>query len=142
MPPEPSLLAGADDPEQPPGYPFRGPGLLVRALPFAAIAVLAEASLALSSGPIPASALAVSLVLLLAVAAAFALPWQRLPRWLSVLMPLAYRIGTSADPGRRCHLRGRHRHLGTADLDSPVPPQVGVRLHRGGDRRRRGDHLA
>jgi hypothetical protein len=90
MPPEPSLLAGADDPEQPPGYPFRGPGLLVRALPFAAIAVLAEASLALSSGPIPASALAVSLVLLLAVAAAFALPWQRLPRWLSVLMPLAY----------------------------------------------------
>jgi signal transduction histidine kinase len=90
MPPEPSLLAGADDPEQPPSYPFRGPGLLVRALPFAAIAVLAEASLALSSGPIPASALAVSLVLLLAVAAAFALPWQRLPRWLSVLMPLAY----------------------------------------------------
>jgi signal transduction histidine kinase len=90
MPPEPSLLAGADDLEQPPGYPFRGPGLLVRAVPFAAIAVLAEASLALQSGPVPAWAVAVSLVLLLAVAAAFALPWQRLPGWLSVLMPLTY----------------------------------------------------
>jgi signal transduction histidine kinase len=90
MPPEPSLLAGADDPEQPPGYPFRGPGLLVRAVPFAAIAVLAEASLALSSGPVQAWALAVSLMLLLAVAAAFALPWPRLPGWLSVLMPLTY----------------------------------------------------
>lgn len=90
MPSEPSLLAGTDDPEQAPGYPFRGPGLLVRVLPFAAIAVLAEASLALQSGPVPAWAVAVSLTLLLAVAAAFALPWQRLPGWLSVLMPLAY----------------------------------------------------
>ena len=90
MPPEPSLLAGADDLEQPPGYPFRGPGLLVRIVPFAAIAVLAEASLALPSGPVPAWTVAVSLMLLLAVAAAFALPWQRLPGWLSVLMPLTY----------------------------------------------------
>ena len=32
---------------RPAGYPFRGPGLLVRVGPFAAIAVLAEASLAL-----------------------------------------------------------------------------------------------
>ena len=90
MPPKPSLLAGADDLEQPPGYPFRGPGLLVRAVPFAAIAVLAEASLALSSGPVPAWTVAVSVLLLLAVAAAFALPWQRLPGWLSVLVPLTY----------------------------------------------------
>lgn len=90
MPPEPSLPAGADGPEQPPGYPFRGPGLLVRAAPFAAIAVLAEASLALPPDPAPAWAVAVSLMLLLAVAAAFALPWQRLPGWLSVLMPLTY----------------------------------------------------
>jgi signal transduction histidine kinase len=90
MPPKPSLLAGADDPEQPPGYPFRGPGLLVRTVPFAAIAVLAEASLALQSGPIPAWTVAVSVLLLLAVTAAFALPWQHLPGWLSVLMPLTY----------------------------------------------------
>jgi hypothetical protein len=87
---EPSLLTGTDGPEQPPGYPFRGPGLLVRVLPFAGIAVLAEASLALPPGPVTTWALAVSLMLLLAVAAAFALPWQRLPVWLSVLMPLTY----------------------------------------------------
>jgi len=90
MQPEPSLLAGTDDPEQPPGYPFRGPGLLVRTVPFAAIAILAEASLALTSGPISPWAATVSLVLLIAVAAAFALPWQRLPGWTSVLVPLTY----------------------------------------------------
>jgi hypothetical protein len=48
----PSLLSGADDLDQPPGYPFRGPGLLVRVAPFAAIAALAEASLALPPGPV------------------------------------------------------------------------------------------
>ena len=91
MPPEPSLLTGTDDPDRPPGYPFRGPGLLTRVAPFAAIAALAEASLALpSGGPVPALAVAMSLVLLVAVAAAFALPWERLPGWLSVLVPLAY----------------------------------------------------
>jgi signal transduction histidine kinase len=90
MPSEPNLMAGTDDLDRPPGYPFRGPGLLVRVAPFAAIAALAEASLVLTPGPAPAAAVAVSLVLLLAVAAAFALPWEVLPGWLSVLMPLAY----------------------------------------------------
>jgi hypothetical protein len=90
MSPEPSLLAGTDDPDRTPGYPFRGPGLLARAVPFAVIAVLAEASLALASGPVPAVAAAVSVALLLTVAAAFALPWERLPGPLSVLVPLAY----------------------------------------------------
>ncbi len=90
MPPESSLLSGTDDPGQPPGYPFRGPGLLARVMPFAAIAVVAEASLALSSGPVPAWPATVSVGLLLTVAAAFALPWQRLPGWLPVLPPLAY----------------------------------------------------
>ncbi len=89
MPPEPSLAARTDDPDLSPGYPFRGPGLLTRVAPFAGIAVLAEASLALVPGPAPA-AVAVSVVLLLAVAAAFSLPWERLPGRLSVLMPLAY----------------------------------------------------
>jgi signal transduction histidine kinase len=61
---------------RPAGYPFRGPGTMARAAPFAAIAVLAEASLGLS--PVPGSgwAVLVSVVLLLA--------------WLTVLFPLAY----------------------------------------------------
>lgn len=90
VPPEPSLLSGTDDPERAPGYPFRGPGLLGRVAPFAAIAVLAEVSLALT--PHPASVVAgwVSVLLLLGVAAAFALPWPRLPARLTVLVPLAY----------------------------------------------------
>jgi Histidine kinase len=90
MPSKPSLVSGTDDLDRPPGYPFRGPGLLVRVAPFAAIAALAEASLALTPGPAPVAAVAVSLVVLFAVAAAFALPWEVLPGWLSVLMPLAY----------------------------------------------------
>jgi signal transduction histidine kinase len=90
MPSKPSLLSGTDDLDRPPGYPFRGPGLLVRVAPFAAIAALAEASLALTPGPAPVAAVVVSLAVLLSVAAAFALPWEVLPGWLSVLMPLAY----------------------------------------------------
>jgi len=73
-----------------PGYPFRGPGLLDRVIPFAAVAVLAEASLALPPGPQSQPALIVSVLLLLATAAAFGLPWRRLPRWMPVLVPLAY----------------------------------------------------
>jgi len=72
------------------GYPFRGPGLLTRVAPFAVIAVLAEASVVLPPGPRSAWALFASVVLLLAVAAAFALPWSRLPAQLMVLVPLAY----------------------------------------------------
>jgi signal transduction histidine kinase len=73
-----------------PGYPFRGPGLVARVAPFAAVAVLAEASLALSPGPQSQPALIASVVLLLATGAAFLLPWPRLPRWTSVLVPLTY----------------------------------------------------
>jgi signal transduction histidine kinase len=83
--------AGASPvPGHPDDYPFRGPGLLLRVGPFAAIAVLAEASLALPPGPTSAWAAAVSVVLLVAVAAAFLLPWSRLPGWMPVLVPLAY----------------------------------------------------
>jgi len=77
-------------PEGVPGYPFRGPGLLARVIPFAAVAVLAEASVALPPGPRSQPALIASVVLLLATAAAFALPWPRLPGWASVLVPLVY----------------------------------------------------
>jgi signal transduction histidine kinase len=75
---------------RPAGYPFRGPGLLIRVGPFAAIAVLAEASLVLPPGPASMPAAVVSVVLLVAVAAAFWLPWPRLPGWMPVLVPLAY----------------------------------------------------
>ncbi len=72
------------------GSPFRGPGLWARAAPFAVVAVLAEASLVLPPAPRSLPAVIVSLVLLLATAAAFLLPWPRLPAWMSVLVPLAY----------------------------------------------------
>ena len=61
--------------DQPPGFPFRGPGLLARVVPFAVVAVLAEASLALPVGVQSQPAVIVSIVLLLAVAGSFALPW-------------------------------------------------------------------
>jgi signal transduction histidine kinase len=74
----------------PVGYPFRGPGLLARIVPFAAVAVLAEASLALPPGTHAYPAVTASIVLLLVTAAEFLLPWGRLPAWLSVLVPLSY----------------------------------------------------
>jgi hypothetical protein len=76
----------SDDPW---GPPFHGPGLAVRVAPFAVVAVLAEASLALPPGPRSVPAAVVS-VLLLAVPAAFLLPWSRLPAWASVFVPLLY----------------------------------------------------
>ena len=78
------------DQGRPPGFPFRGPGLLVRVFPFAVVTVLAEVSLALPPGVQSQPAVIVSIVLLLAVAASFALPWRRLPAWATVLVPLAY----------------------------------------------------
>ena len=78
------------EPGRPPGFPFRGPGLLARVVPFAVVAVLAEVSLALPNGVHSQPAMIVSIVLLLAVAGAFALPWRQLPAWTTVLIPLAY----------------------------------------------------
>jgi hypothetical protein len=70
--------------------PFRGVNIWERVLPFAVVAVAAEASLLLPPGPQSMIATWISLVLLLAAASAFLLPWDRLPRQLSVLVPLAY----------------------------------------------------
>ena len=72
--------------------PFRGPGLWARVAPFAIVAVLAEASLALPSPDQAPSwpAVLASVLLLLATAAAFLLPWPRLPGWMTVLVPLTY----------------------------------------------------
>jgi signal transduction histidine kinase len=72
------------------GPPFRGPGLLARVWPFALVAVAAEASLALPPGMHAWTAVAVSLVLLAATGLAFLLPWDRLPAWMTVVVPLAY----------------------------------------------------
>ena len=80
-----SVAAGEADPS-----PFRGPGLLARVAPFAVVAVLAEASLALPPGPQSGSAIIASVVLLLTAAASFLLPWPWLPAWMSVLVPLIY----------------------------------------------------
>jgi signal transduction histidine kinase len=70
--------------------PFSGPGILIRAGPFALVAVAAEATLALPSGTHQWAGVTVSLVLLAAVGLAFLLPWDRLPGWMPVLVPLAY----------------------------------------------------
>lgn len=76
-------------PGQPPGYPFQGPALAARAAPFAIVMILAEASLVLPSGGRTSMWPAIaSLVLLVATAAAFKLPWSRLPVQMSVLVPL------------------------------------------------------
>jgi signal transduction histidine kinase len=72
------------------GVPFQGPSLWPRVLPFAAVAVLAEASLALPPGPHSGSAVLASVLLLVATAAAFLLPWSRLPDWTPVIVPLLY----------------------------------------------------
>jgi hypothetical protein len=77
-------------PGVPVGYPFRGPGVLTRVAPFAVVAALAEASLALPPGPQSTPGAIVSVLLLLAVPAAFLLPWPRLPEWATVFVPLLY----------------------------------------------------
>lgn len=76
--------------EQPAGYPFGGAGVLARATPFAVVAAMAEASLALPPGPTSTWPVIASLALLLAVSGAFLLPWAQLPAWMAVLVPLAY----------------------------------------------------
>jgi signal transduction histidine kinase len=82
MMPEPSTSPGDS--------PFRRPGLFSRVWPFAAVAILAEASLALPPASHDWAAVTVSAALLLIVAAEFAMPWESLPAKLGVLVPLTY----------------------------------------------------
>jgi signal transduction histidine kinase len=84
------LSATPGNPGHKTSNPFTGPGLWARVWPFAALAVLAEASVALPPGPRSVAAVIVSVLLLVAAAAAFLLPWSRLPDWLPVLVPLLY----------------------------------------------------
>ncbi len=73
-----------------PAVPFSLDDWRTRILPFAVVAVLAELSVLLPPGPTSAPDLLISIGLLLAVGAAFWLPWDRLPRWTTVTVPLAY----------------------------------------------------
>ena len=66
----------------------RQAGLFARAAPFALVAIAAEASLALPPGTHAWTEVAVSLVLLALVPLAILLPWDRLPGWMPVLVPL------------------------------------------------------
>jgi len=89
------LTADAPGPADPPaaasGPALRRDGLLARIAPFAALAVLAEASLALPPGPASVSyALASVLILAATAALVVLLPWDRLPAWCDVAVPLLY----------------------------------------------------
>ncbi len=70
--------------------PFDRTDLGERLLPFGIIAVVAELSILLPPGPQSTAGLVVSLVLLAAVALSFLLPWDDIPAWASVFVPLAY----------------------------------------------------
>jgi signal transduction histidine kinase len=77
--------------------PWRRDGLLTRIAPFAALAGLAEASLALPSAPISAGYAVTSVLLLAATAAAIAfLPWDRLPSWTTAGVPVLYTLSVFA----------------------------------------------
>lgn len=70
---------------------LRRDGLLTRIAPFAALAILAEASLALPPGPVSTpEAIASVLILLVTAALVVLVPWDRLPAWCDVTVPLLY----------------------------------------------------
>ncbi len=73
------------------GPALRRDGLLARIAPFAALACLAEASLALPPGPASVVDAAASAAILAVTAALVVLlPWDRLPAWCDVAVPLLY----------------------------------------------------
>ena len=75
------------------GRALRRDGLLIRIAPFATLALLAEASLALPPGPVSLPEAMASVVILLATAALVVLvPWDRLPAWCEVTVPLLYTV--------------------------------------------------
>ncbi|HEY2129575.1 MAG TPA: histidine kinase [Streptosporangiaceae bacterium] len=84
----------APDPLTRPDNPLlQRDGLLGRIAPFAALAVIAEASLLLPPGPASLPDAIVSLLLLAAVAAEIIfVPWPRVPGWLTVTVPLLYTV--------------------------------------------------
>jgi signal transduction histidine kinase len=91
----PDPLAGAAEPSDAltdtSAPALRRDGLATRIAPFAALAILAEASLALPPGPVSIPEAIASVVILLVTAALVVLvPWDRLPAWCDVTVPLLY----------------------------------------------------
>jgi diguanylate cyclase (GGDEF)-like protein len=72
-----------------PSRPFAPESLLVRIAPFAIVAILAQLSSALP-GRKSLTDIWISLALLAACGMATAAPWGRLPRWLTVAVPLLF----------------------------------------------------
>ncbi|WP_241845349.1 hypothetical protein [Streptomyces silvensis] len=73
------------------GWQFQQPGLAPRAVPFGLVALVATASVLLPDGDVHSwLEYATSVALLLVCAGAFLLPWQRMPAWAPVLVPLLY----------------------------------------------------
>lgn len=70
--------------------PFRHDGLLRRIGPFALVALVAEASLALPPGPASGTDAVISATLLFLTTVGCLLPWERLPTWSPVFVPLMY----------------------------------------------------
>ena len=92
-------------------------------MPFALAAVIAEASLALPPGPSSNGYTALSAGLLVGViAAVIFLPWQRLPAWSSVLIPVVYvwSVCTLILATGSRH-RAWDRHLDPPLLEHPLP---------------------
>ncbi len=89
------LVPRSHDPQSPglpasAPFPFQREGLLTRIWPFAMVAALAELSLVLPPGPAHPVEVWLSVGLLAATAGAVFLPWDRLPGWLPVIVPLLY----------------------------------------------------
>jgi diguanylate cyclase (GGDEF)-like protein len=76
------------------GTPFDREVLWARVVPFAIVAGLATASIALPPGPSSVPEAIASIALLIAVAVSFFLPWERIPAPLTVFPPLVY-IGSA-----------------------------------------------
>jgi len=70
--------------------PFVRAGLTQRLGPFALVALAAEASLALPPGPISTLDTILSIALLVLAGLLIALPWQHMPEWATVIVPVTY----------------------------------------------------
>jgi diguanylate cyclase (GGDEF)-like protein len=71
-------------------YFIRHKNMFIRTLPFLVMALVAEISLALPPGPVSARDTILSIVLLAASGACFLLPYDVLPPWLDISIPLCY----------------------------------------------------
>jgi diguanylate cyclase (GGDEF)-like protein len=70
--------------------PFVHAGLTQRLGPFALVALVAEASLALPPGPTSTLDTIISIALLVLAGLLIALPWERMPEWATVIVPITY----------------------------------------------------